>query len=222
RRAHRAEDGLAARAAEGRADVGALAGLQQDDGDDGEAHQYVDDRQRDDHLLSPGGGAARRFFHDRDESLRVQAGAAHQRAVHLAADELVALTHLAPALGVADQHAATAELDEHGRRDLARVRAGRLVVAVLGAETDGGPLDDLADGHQGGVRRTEHDVDTLEALETVAYAAGERARLGEGAEHLPVADHEGRAHQAASVRAATPGSVRPSRNSRKAPPAVEM
>ena len=49
RRAHRAEHGLAAGAAEGRADVGPLARLQQDDADDGEAHEHVQDRERDDH-----------------------------------------------------------------------------------------------------------------------------------------------------------------------------
>src|SRR5207247_5613834 len=77
---------------------------------------------------------------------------------------------------MADQHAATAELDEHRRRDLARVRAGGLVVAVLRAEADGRALQDLADGHQRGVRRAEDDVDALEALEPVAHAGGERDR----------------------------------------------
>src|SRR5207237_7384700 len=70
--------------------------------------------------------------------------------------------------------------------------------------------------------RTDHHFHPARPLEPVAHGEGELPRFGDSPVHLPVADDEGRPHQAASVRAATPGSVRPSRNSRKAPPAVEM
>src|SRR5262249_57676422 len=42
----------AAAPAEGRADVGTFAGLQQHDGDDGKAHQDVNDRQHDEHRIT--------------------------------------------------------------------------------------------------------------------------------------------------------------------------
>src|SRR4029434_5044814 len=61
-------------------------------------------------------------------------------------------------------------------------------------------------------------LDAARALEPVAEAGGQRARLDERAVHLPVADDEWCAHQL-SVSASTPGSLRPSRNSKNAPPA---
>ena len=144
-----------------------------------------------------------------------------ERGGDLAVDLLVGLAHLVPALGVPAEHEATAQLEQHGGRDLAGVGAGRLVVAVLGAERDRAAGHDLADGRQRGERRAQHDLHASRALEPDADGRGERAGLRQQAVHLPVADHERRAHQA-SVSASTPGSLRPSRNSRKAPPAVEM
>src|SRR5215813_7947434 len=148
--------------------------------------------------------------------------AERQRAGDFLVDQLIRLAHFPAALGMPHEHAAAAELDEHRRRDLARMGARAFMVAVLPTEPDGRALDDLRDSAERREWRAQNDIDALEALEAVANAGGERPCFGQGADHLPVADDERRAHQAASVRAATPGSVRPSRNSRKAPPAVEM
>src|SRR2546425_1406598 len=54
-RAHRAEDRLASRAAERRADVGALAGLQEHDPNDREARDDMNDDQGKVHPVTPSG-----------------------------------------------------------------------------------------------------------------------------------------------------------------------
>ena len=144
-----------------------------------------------------------------------------QHGAHLAVDLLVRLAHLTAALGVPEDHEAAAELDQHRRRDLTGVGAGRLVMTVLAAEHDGTEPQHLGHRRQRGERRAHDDLHAARALEAFAERAGQDARLRQRAVHLPVADDERRAHQA-SVSASTPGSVRPSRNSRKAPPAVEM
>jgi hypothetical protein len=75
------------------------------------------------------------------------------------------------------------------------VGAGRVVVAVLGAEAHGAARQDLAHGRQRGERRAHHRPDGKLWLQPVPDAGGERARLGEGPVHLPVSDDERAAHQ---------------------------
>src|SRR5215470_3098351 len=214
-------------------DLGRLLRRGVHSGPDGPHRLVRDDDAGDGGRVQPGQACAQLTFDRRKRQalaslLRRLADAEHrseterERAVHLLVDQLVGLAHLSPPLGVPGEHAATSELDEHRRGDLTRVRARPFMVAVLAAEADGGAVNDLAHRGERGERRTQHDVDALEPLEAVANARGEWPCFRERADHLPVADDERRAHQAASVRAATPGSVRPSRNSRKAPPAVEM
>ena len=58
-----------------------------------------------------------------------------ERPAELAADQLVGLARVASPLGVADDDPGR-EPDQHRRRDLAGVRAGQLVVDVLGADAD--------------------------------------------------------------------------------------
>src|SRR5262245_14394624 len=122
---------------------------------------------------------------------------------------------------MADERPATADLGEHRNRDLTRVRTRRLVVTRLRAELDRAASEDLRHRGERRERRAHDHLDAARALEPVAEGAGQRARLDERAVHLPVADDEWCAHQL-SVSASTPGSLRPSRNSRNAPPAVEM
>src|SRR5438445_60639 len=146
--------------------------------------------------------------------------ARHRYRAHLPVDLLVGLAELLPTLGVADEHEPAAELGQHRGRDLSGERAGRLPVAVLGAERDRAGREQLAHGAERREGGAEDDVDAARAPEPVAHAGGERPRLGDRPVHLPVGDDQRRSHQA-SLRASTPGSLRPSRNSRKAPPAVE-
>src|SRR5262249_13486811 len=78
---------------------------------------------------------------------------------------------------------------------------------------------------EGGKRRRDDDLDVVDVLHSAPQLFGEHDRLLNGLEHLPVAGNEGDSHRArfhTSVRAATPGSVRPARNSSDAPPPVEI
>src|SRR5262245_26414744 len=71
-RAHGSEDGLTPAAAERRANVGALACLQQNEPDDDEAHDDVkrnDEREEHCGLLLWGAALGGRFLGDRDETL---------------------------------------------------------------------------------------------------------------------------------------------------------
>src|SRR5581483_979066 len=112
---------------------------------------------------------------------------------------VVGLPEQLPPLGVADERAGDAELEEHRRRDLAGEGAFRLPVDVLRVRRQAG-VDAVPEPREG---RADDRVE-----------AGERPRVGP-VEHLPVAgdDHEG--------IAATPGSSFPSSSSRLAPPPVE-
>src|SRR5262249_28936769 len=148
--------------------------------------------------------------------------AVHEGGLDLAIDLIVRLAHLTTALGVPDEDIAATHLDEHGQGDLTGVRPGGLPVAILGAESQWTPAQDLVDRGQRGGRRAGHDLRSTRPFEAITDCRGQRPSLGDGPLHLPVANAEWSPHQRASVRASTPGSVRPSRNSRNAPPAVEM
>ena len=148
--------------------------------------------------------------------------AVHERGLDLAIDLLIRLADLTAPLRVPDQHVAAAHFHEHGQGDLSGVRARRLPVTILSAESQRSTAEDLVDCGQGRERWTDHDVDPAGPLEAIANRGRQRPALGDRPLHLPVANAERNPHQRASVRASTPGSVRPSRNSRKAPPAVEM
>ena len=145
-----------------------------------------------------------------------------ERRRHLAVDLLVGLAEEMAPLGVAEDDETAAELHEHDGGDLAREGALVLPVGVLRSPPDGRAREDLSHRGQRREGRTDHHFHPARPLEPVAHGEGELPRFGDSPVHLPVADDEGSPHQAVSSRAATPGSVRPSRNSRKAPPAVEM
>ena len=87
----------------------------------------------------------------------------------------------------------------------------------------GEPASTSATALQRRERRAHRDADVGQPAAAVAHGRRQRPRLRERGVHLPVArDHRGARHgpvgHQASSRAATPGSVRPSRYSRNAPP----
>src|SRR5579863_4744018 len=145
-----------------------------------------------------------------------------KRSDELFANLVIALAKEMAALRVAYEHE-IAPSGEHRRRDLSRKRAGILPVHILGAEPDAGALQLRANCPQVRDRRGGG-----------AHGASQRDTLVHRRVHLPVSgDHEpGRRtvavvlrHRCAPSRsrsAATPGSVRPSRNSIVAPPPVEI
>src|SRR5207247_4064159 len=145
-----------------------------------------------------------------------------ERRRHLAVDLLVSLAEYVAALGVSEEHISATQLDEHARSDLPGEGAPVLPVAVLSAPPDGRAGEHFRHRGQRRVGWAHRHLHATRTLEPFPYRGGEGAGLGDRAVHLPVAHHEGRPHHGASSRAATPGSTRPSRNSRKAPPAVEM
>src|SRR6266567_3970957 len=147
----------------------------------------------------------------------------------LGVDQGVVLMVVLAPLGVPGQDVAAAELGQHPAADITGVSTVGVWRDVLRAvpQLQLVALDEGLDAAQRGERRQHHDVDRREIL--VGQPEGELLGQGQGLEmvgvHLPVAGHErlaaGPAHRSSSS-AASPGSVFPSRNSRLAPPPVEM
>ena len=133
---------------------------------------------------------------------------------------------VSPSLTVTDDDVVAAELGEHRPGDVPRMGAVVVRREVLCAVGDPQPVavDEGLDAAQVGVRRQHDDLDRV----VVLVVEGERELLHErdGLEvvevHLPVAGHERFARHRCASRTTSPGSSRPSRNSRLAPPPVEM
>src|SRR5215831_752456 len=164
---------------------------------------------------------------------------------YLQLDLLVRLAHLLAPLGMTGEDPLAPKLGEHGHGDLAGVRASRLRMTVLSAELDRRAGENFGHRRERGERRAHGDLHAARALEALPHPGRERPGFRDGAVHLPVADDERCSHRTpwlrasaggapaprppaartayvASVSASTPGSLRPSRNSRNAPPAVEI
>src|SRR4051794_564517 len=122
---------------------------------------------------------------------------------------LVGLTEVLAPLGVADNRARDAELEQHRRRHLPGEGAVCGPVHVLGEDR----VPALDRGGQRDERRTEHRFDAVGRRERRA----ELTRLARVLEHLPVAGDQ--LH--APGITATPGSSLPSSSSSAAPPPVE-
>ena len=175
-----------------------------------------------------------------------------QGGVDLLVDGQVGLVVVLTALGVADDDVLGAHFLEHLHGDLTGESTGGLVVAVLAADGQAGVLEQLhgaGDVHSG---NTQHHFAPLVLAQLGLDGLGVGAGLGQGLVHLPVAGDDGltifQVHKIESSflykcggvrgsplhkwdaiwgdylssRQATPGSSLPSRNSREAPPPVEM
>src|SRR5919198_750455 len=179
-----------------------------------------------DHLVlrAPGIALLQTLPHaqDRDHVLR-------EHRPDLLGDGLVRFPEVRSALRVPHDDVSTLQCGQHRRGDLARERALLLPVDVLSSQSVGKPVPlqedlDAAEGREGGA----HDhLDVLRVLpvqqvgELLDGLDGLQVRLV----HLPVGRDDrpaaGLRHQAFSMRTATPGSSRPSRNSSEAPPPVD-
>src|SRR5699024_1921760 len=158
-----------------------------------------------------------------------------QGSLGLRPDQRVVLTVLLTSLGVAHDGVAHPELGQHGGRDLTGV--GTLLVGgdVLRAVAD----LQLVGVHQGlhraqvGERWADHHLHSVVVVLGVLEGPGELLHQVGGLVvvevHLPVARHQrgtAGSHRslpfAGQFRTSIPGRVLPSRNSREAPPPVEM
>src|SRR5207244_1652394 len=92
---------------------------------------------------------------------------------------------------------------------------------VLGGHADVGVPQRLGDGMHRGERRADHNLDVLHVLDEAAQLLRKEDGVVHRLVHLPVAGNE-RCSHGLSLSAATPGNVRPPRNSSDAPPPVEM
>src|ERR1700734_2140108 len=142
-----------------------------------------------------------------------------------------------PPLRVADQHVLAAQLGQHPPGYVAGVGAvhvGREILCPVG-QPQAVPLDQRLHAAQRGERGQQGHVGGVEVLvvQRERQLLGQRDGLEMRVVHLPVAGDQGfaprgRAHRAVpsagsgASSAASPGSVRPSRYSRLAPPPVEM
>jgi len=95
-------------------------------------------------------------------------------ALRLLSADLVSLAH-GPALGVADNDVLQPEVDKHLGRDLARVGALAVDVAVLARDADVGPRELVVDELQveGGRGHEDLDAVVLDALQDVAVSLKE-------------------------------------------------
>jgi hypothetical protein len=148
--------------------------------------------------------------------------------VFAAASAPVRLGVVLPPLGVADDDVPVVELREEGARDLARVRPGVMRREILRAECERDlvGVQERLHGAQVGERREDGHLDravlVLGVLEGPVQLLHERDRLQVVEVHLPVARDERGARRYRHPRTSSPGSFFPSRNSRLAPPPVEM
>ena len=130
-----------------------------------------------------------------------------------------------PPLGVPNDYVAATSLGEHGSGNLAGESAFFAPVHILGGDGHLGAHGLCDGGGNRGERGSEDNVAVLglahEGQKLYEKISGGR----EGLVHLPVPGHH-RASFASghvlSVRACTPGSVAPPKNSSDAPPPVEM
>ena len=120
----------------------------------------------------------------------------------LRADQLVGLAGVAPPLGVADDDPGR-EARQHRRGDLARVRAGQLVMDVLGTDADVGSVS--ASASRTAARHTNGGQITR-VTPGFARPRGDRARqlagVGRGGVHLPVGGHDDVTHRRESCQSA--------------------
>ena len=109
-------------------------------------------------------------------------------------DGLVGLAEVLAALAVADDDVLRARVKQHPRRNLARVRAGLLPVAVLRADADVGSRSRRDRGGHVDRRRAAHDLDVREILRRLDDALHECGRLGRLDVHLPVTGYDFLSH----------------------------
>src|SRR5579864_8144967 len=126
---------------------------------------------------------------------------------------------------MADNHVTATCLDNHLRRDFPGKRAFFFPEDVLSADTDVRAARALHRHSECGVRRCNDNVAVFCAGDQGHERGEERPRLALRLEHLPVSGNDATSLRCAHyllVSASTPGSLRPPRNSREAPPPVEM
>src|SRR5262249_57831487 len=139
---------------------------------------------------------------------------------HFLVDGRVGLAEQASALRVSDDDVLGARLPEHAGRDFTGECAVALEVEVLSGDADVGVARRFGHRVHGSEGRRHDDLDVGDVLDDEPQLLDEEDRFLNGLEHLPVASDEWDSHL--SVRAATPGSVSPARNSSDAPPPVEI
>ena len=100
--------------------------------------------------------------------------AVRERRDELARERLVGLAEERAALGVAEQHAGRAGVDQHRARHLARERALGRLVGVLAPDADAGVADALGDEVERGERRADREIDLVELVDERQQRAAER------------------------------------------------
>ena len=160
---------------------------------------------------------------DRHEAVAVRGG-------DLRGDDLVGLAVVLAALGVADDHVLAVELREERARDLAGVGAGVVRREVLPAERERElvGVDQRLHGAQVGERREDRDLDARRSRACASLSVqcsfctnAIACRWSRFIFQLPAMSGVRRRH-CCHPRTSSPGSFLPSRNSRLAPPPVEM
>ena len=127
----------------------------------------------DDNLFELTGVALLKRLADADDGRE----ASRNRGPRAQVDRLVRLAEVLATLAVADDDVLGARVEQHPRRDLARVRAGLLPMAVLGADADmrsGGRRDCGRHVDRG---RAAHDLDIREILRRLDDALDEGGGL---------------------------------------------
>jgi len=173
-------------------------------------------------------GMFQRAFADRDDRRQLVI----QSRAHFAGHARIGLPEDEATLGVSEDYVANAQFAQHERADLAGERSVVRRMHVLRAETESRISEQRVHGSERGKGRCDDGLDVVRQA-FLEQLADQLPRLCDGLVHLPVAHDQGTARtrtgahartpwrSAARSRAATPGSVLPSRNSSVAPPPVE-
>ena len=117
-----------------------------------------------------------------------------ERRTRLVGDRLIMLAVDAPALGMADDRPGATDIEQHGRRNFARMRTIGKGRDILRAQRDGHTRNGLSNGGKIGEGRTDDALNLRETritLPALRDRVHERESLGRKTVHLPVADHHG-------------------------------
>src|SRR6266436_820489 len=169
------------------------------------------------------------------------AGKSHQG---LLGDVVIGLAKKLAALGVADDDVAAADVGKHRSGDFAGEGAFLAPGNVLAGDGDARAFCGIDGGRERGERRRDGNVAMFCVRNKREEGGEKRARLRERFVHFPIAGDYAASHAKTSgrtkdlntedtestekkgghllVKASTPGSLRPPRNSREAPPPVEI
>src|SRR5262249_39375825 len=172
------------------------------------------------HINGPSGIAFREGFPHTYDCFQ----SAAYRGKRLLFDGFVGLPEMLAALRVANDRIGASCLDKHPDGNLAGKSAFFFPMYILSRDCDTRTVGFINGGRKRGEGRSDDDVAVFHVLDSGNQSIKKRARLGPRFEHFPIPRDDGPPHspKLLSVSTSTPGSFCPDKNSKAAPPRVEI